>query len=62
MLRPNERNARVWQLALLVLLLVLWHVASRDQKIAFFLGEPIQVAGRIWSWFLPIDVPSSSAL
>ena len=60
MLRPNERNARVWQLALLVLLLVLWHVASRDQKIAFFLGEPIQVAGRIWSWFLPVDVPPNA--
>ncbi|MDI3380323.1 ABC transporter permease [Xenophilus aerolatus] len=60
MLRPNERNARAWQLALLVLLLVLWHVASRDQKIAFFLGEPIQVAGRIWSWFLPADVPANA--
>jgi len=60
MLRPNERNARAWQLALLVLLLVLWHVASRDQKIAFFLGEPIQVAGRIWSWFLPMDVPANA--
>jgi NitT/TauT family transport system permease protein len=60
MLRPSERNARVWQLGLLVVLLVLWHVASRDQKIAFFLGEPIQVAGRIWSWFLPVDVPPNA--
>ena len=59
-IRPNERNARTWQLALLALLLVLWHVASRDQKIAFFLGEPIQVAGRIWSWFLPVDVPPNA--
>jgi len=55
-LRPNEGNARVWQLALLILLLVLWHLASRDSKIAFFLGEPVKVAGRIWSWFLPVRI------
>ena len=56
-LRPNARNARIWQLGLLVLLLVTWHVASRNVQFAFFLGEPIQVAGRIWNWFLPIAVP-----
>ncbi|VTU31442.1 Putative aliphatic sulfonates transport permease protein SsuC [Variovorax sp. PBL-H6] len=55
-LRPNEGNARAWQLALLVVLLVLWHLVSRDTKVAFFLGEPVKVAGRIWSWFLPIDI------
>ncbi|REN20863.1 ABC transporter permease, partial [Mycobacterium tuberculosis] len=49
----NERNARFWQLALLAVILVAWHLASRNQQFAFFLGEPIQVAGRIWSWFLP---------
>ena len=53
----NERNARFWQLVLLVVILVGWHVASRNQQIAFFLGEPIQVAGRVWSWFLPFEVP-----
>ncbi|MEJ8858059.1 ABC transporter permease [Variovorax robiniae] len=56
----NERNARVWQLALLVLILVVWHIASRNQQFAFFVGEPIQVAGRIWSWFLPFDVPANA--
>lgn len=56
----NERNARYWQLALLVLILVLWHVASRNPQFAFFLGEPIQVAGRIWSWFLPFDVSANA--
>ena len=59
-LRPNERNARAWQLALLVAMLGLWHLASRNQQFAFFLGEPIQVAGRIWSWFLPFDVPANA--
>lgn len=55
-LRPYEGNARGWQLALLVVLLVLWHLVSRDTQVAFFLGEPVKVAGRIWSWFLPIAI------
>jgi hypothetical protein len=55
----NERNARFWQLVLLVVILVGWHLASRNQQVAFFLGEPIQVAGRIWSWFLPFEVPAN---
>ncbi|MDM0116177.1 ABC transporter permease [Variovorax sp. J22R133] len=56
MLRPNERNARVWQIGLLVVILVLWHLASRSDKIAFFFGQPIQVMGRIWSWFMPFGI------
>jgi NitT/TauT family transport system permease protein len=32
-------------------LLCSWH--SRDAQYAFFLGEPIKVLGRIWSWFMP---------
>lgn len=59
-LRPNEGNARFWQLALLVVILLVWHVASRNPQAAFFLGEPIQVAGRIWSWFLPFDLPANA--
>lgn len=55
-LRPNERNARAWQIGLLMVLLVLWHVASRNDKIAFFFGQPIQVLGRIWSWFMPMGL------
>ncbi len=55
--RPDPTNARYWQVALLVVLLVLWHLFSRDDQFAFFLGEPIKVAGRIWSWFLPFAVP-----
>ncbi|MFT4267208.1 MAG: ABC transporter permease [Xenophilus sp.] len=58
--RLNERNARWWQLLLLVVLLVAWHAASRDEKAAFFLAEPVQVAGRIWSWFLPFGVPANA--
>ena len=37
-----------------------WHLASRDLQIAFFLGEPIKVAGRVWSWFMPFGFGASS--
>lgn len=56
-IRPSESNARFWQIAMLIALLIAWHVASRNQQFAFFLGEPIQVAGRIWSWFMPLTIP-----
>jgi NitT/TauT family transport system permease protein len=51
---PNEKNLRAWQVAVLVAMLLLWHGLSRNQQTAFFIGEPVQVAGRIWSWFLPV--------
>ena len=57
MLRPNERNARAWQIGLLAVILVVWHLASRSDKIAFFFGQPIVVAGRVWSWFMPFGLP-----
>ena len=59
-LRPNERNARAWQIGLLIVILLLWHAASRSDKIAFFFGQPIQVLGRIWSWFIPFGLPPNA--
>ncbi len=59
-LRPSESNARFWQVTVLIALLVAWHVASRNEQFAFFLGEPIQVAGRIWSWFMPVAIPPNA--
>ena len=53
---PNEKNLRAWQLAVLVVVLVTWQLVSRNEQWAFFLGEPIKVAGRIWSWFVPIAI------
>lgn len=55
-LKPSYTNLRTWQVGVLLLTLGVWHLASRDQQIAFFLGEPVQVVGRIWSWFMPFDV------
>ncbi|MBA2673827.1 ABC transporter permease [Ramlibacter sp.] len=54
--RLSNRSLRLWQVGVLVLVLLAWHLASRNEQTAFFLGEPIKVAGRIWSWFLPVDV------
>jgi NitT/TauT family transport system permease protein len=62
-LRPNPRNLRIWQVGLLVLIFVLWHVLTKpglvppmvfenDQQAAFFFGEPVKVFGRIWAWFV----------
>jgi len=59
LLKPSSANQRVWQSGVLVLLVLAWHVASRDQQIAFFLGKPVQVVGRIWSWFMPFGLGAS---
>jgi NitT/TauT family transport system permease protein len=58
-LKPGSQNLRAWQIGLLLVLLGLWHLASRDAQLAFFLGEPLQVAGRVWSWFMPIALSPS---
>ena len=57
---PIEKSLVAWQVGVLVAVLVLWHVLSRDEQTAFFLGEPIKVAGRIWSWFMPVEVAPNS--
>lgn len=55
-LKPSGKTLRAWQLGVLIAFLVLWHLVSRNEQSAFFLGEPIKVAGRIWSWFLPFGL------
>lgn len=51
MIKPNRRNLRVWQLLVLVVFLAIWQVATRNAQTAFFFGEPLKVAVRIWQWF-----------
>ncbi len=58
-IKPSSANLRVWQSSVLVLMVLAWQVASRDQQMAFFLGEPVQVLGRIWSWFMPFGLGAS---
>ena len=54
---------RVWQVGLLVLVFVVWHLLTtpgllpnfmfeNDRQAAFFFGEPLKIFGRIWQWFV----------
>jgi NitT/TauT family transport system permease protein len=50
-IKPNRRNLRVWQILVLLAFLALWHGLTRNAQTAFFFGEPLKVAVRIWQWF-----------
>ncbi|HWK83340.1 MAG TPA: ABC transporter permease [Caldimonas sp.] len=54
---------RLWQVALLVAVFVVWHLLTtpgllptfmfeNDRQAAFFFGEPVKIFGRIWRWFI----------
>jgi NitT/TauT family transport system permease protein len=62
-IKPNRRNLRAWQLALLVAVFGAWHVLTvpglvphflfpDDNQAAFFFGEPLKIFGRVWDWFV----------
>ena len=62
-LKPRPGNLRLWQVGLLAGIFLVWHVLTtpglvpplvfeNDQQAAFFFGEPLKVAGRIWRWFV----------
>jgi NitT/TauT family transport system permease protein len=55
-MRPSGRNLRYWQFGVLIVFLLVWQLVSRNQQYAFFLGEPVKVAGRVWSWFMPFGI------
>jgi NitT/TauT family transport system permease protein len=50
-IKPNRRNLRVWQILVLLAFLALWQGLTRNAQTAFFFGEPLKVAVRIWQWF-----------
>ena len=63
----GSKALRLWQALLLVALFVLWHVGTSPtllpplyfddpNRAAFFFGEPLQVLGRIWNWFVGGDI------
>ncbi|AHV91900.1 ABC transporter permease [Bordetella holmesii] len=52
LIKPGSASLRFWQLLLLVVILLVWHFASLDSKVAFFFGQPLKVAERIWTWFI----------
>lgn len=62
-IKPQPSTLRLWQLALLVALVVFWYLMTtpglvppfmfeNDRQAAFFFGEPLRVAERIWTWFV----------
>jgi NitT/TauT family transport system permease protein len=62
LVKPNPRNLRAWQFALLVVVFLAWHLLTTpglvppfvfddDRQAAFFFGEPLKIFARIWDWF-----------
>lgn len=63
LIKPQPKTLRLWQLGLLVALIVFWYAMTKpgllpnfmfenDRQAAFFFGEPLRVAERIWAWFV----------
>ena len=63
LIKPRTATLRFWQLGLLVLVFVFWHVMTapglippimfdNDRQAAFFFGEPLEIFLRIWMWFV----------
>ena len=60
-LKPNRKNLRIYQIGILLLLFGLWYLGTNPNipafyfddanKAAFFFGEPLKVASRLWDWF-----------
>ncbi|MES3004229.1 MAG: ABC transporter permease [Pseudomonadota bacterium] len=59
-LRPSGKNLRAWQVGVLLLMLGVWQLASLNEQTAFFIGDPVKVAGRVWSWFSPVAIGENS--
>ena len=62
-LKPRPATLRLWQAALLSAVLSFWYLMTtpglvpnfmfeNDRQAAFFFGEPLKVAQRIWTWFV----------
>jgi len=61
-LRPNAKNLRFWQVGVLLLIFVVWHVLTKpglvppiffanENDAKFFFGEPLKILERVWIWF-----------
>jgi len=57
---PDRQTLRVWQIMVLLVTLAVWRLLSHNDQFAFFFGDPVTVAGRIWSWFLPFAMPPNA--
>jgi NitT/TauT family transport system permease protein len=63
LIKPRSNTLWLWQLSLLVLLFVFWHLMTvpglippmmfdNERQAAFFFGEPLKMAARILAWFV----------
>jgi NitT/TauT family transport system permease protein len=63
LLKPRTANLRLWQAGLLAAVVGFWYLMTtpglvpnfmfdNDRQAAFFFGEPVKVAQRIWVWFV----------
>ena len=61
-IKPDHGNIRFWQIAVLAIVVGLWYALTsptllptfyfdNPTQAAFFFGEPVDVAVRIWDWF-----------
>ena len=61
--KPKTSNLWLWQLGLLMALFAFWHAMTtpglippmmfdNDTQAAFFFGEPLKMASRVWAWFV----------
>jgi NitT/TauT family transport system permease protein len=62
-IKPRTGMLWLWQLGLLVLLFVFWHVMTvpglippfmfdNVNQASFFFGEPLKMCQRVWAWFV----------
>ncbi len=63
LIRPRSQTLWLWQLSLLALLFVFWHLMTvpglippmlfdDERQAAFFFGEPLKIFARVWAWFV----------
>jgi len=63
LIKPRAQTLWLWQLGLLMLLFVFWHLMTvpglippmmfdNASQAAFFFGEPLKMFSRIWAWFV----------
>jgi NitT/TauT family transport system permease protein len=63
LIKPRAKTLWLWQLSILILLFLFWHVMTvpglippmmfdNDRQAAFFFGEPLKMFVRIWDWFV----------
>lgn len=61
--KKSSLQIKFWQFTILLIILIVWHLASRSNNVAFFIGEPLIVASRLVDWlFIQRDIYSHLAV